>query len=130
MPFLSTGITSYRYWLSVVSSCWSFASTVPGQMTYPVASLTLDSARSYVMQAVEKGAMCMPYEASDAKFKKCLFLIIPYSEQVVIGWTKERSGGALLSKLVHAIGLGYRHQSLDYRHQSVEESRHQIMRKT
>ncbi|GKD35120.1 hypothetical protein Tco_1250629 [Tanacetum coccineum] len=81
-------------------------------------------------EAVEKGAMCMPYEASDAKFEKCLFLIIPYLEQVVIGWTEERSGGALLSKLVHAIGLGYRHQSLDYRHQSVEESRHQIVWKT
>ncbi|GJS96469.1 hypothetical protein Tco_0803437 [Tanacetum coccineum] len=34
----------------VVSSGWSFVSAVPGQMTYPVASLTLDSARSYVMQ--------------------------------------------------------------------------------
>ncbi|GJY92917.1 ALP1-like protein [Tanacetum coccineum] len=34
----------------VVSSGWSFVSAVPGQMTYPIASLTLDSARSYVMQ--------------------------------------------------------------------------------
>ncbi|GKB76149.1 hypothetical protein Tco_0943044, partial [Tanacetum coccineum] len=34
----------------VVSSGWSFVSVVPGQMTYPVASLTLNSARSYVMQ--------------------------------------------------------------------------------
>ncbi|GKE69462.1 hypothetical protein Tco_1527534, partial [Tanacetum coccineum] len=34
----------------IVSSGWSFVSAVLGQMTYPVASLTLDSARSYVMQ--------------------------------------------------------------------------------
>ncbi|GKB99722.1 hypothetical protein Tco_0985859, partial [Tanacetum coccineum] len=34
----------------VVSSDWSLVSTVLGQMTYPVASLTPDSARSYVMQ--------------------------------------------------------------------------------
>ncbi|GKA50835.1 hypothetical protein Tco_0743908 [Tanacetum coccineum] len=36
--------------LEVVSSGWSFVSGVPGQMTYPVASSTLDSARSYMMQ--------------------------------------------------------------------------------
>ncbi|GJT93617.1 hypothetical protein Tco_1082462 [Tanacetum coccineum] len=36
--------------MKVVSSGWSFVSAVPGQMTYPVASLTLDSTRSYVMQ--------------------------------------------------------------------------------
>nr|GEZ71219.1 hypothetical protein [Tanacetum cinerariifolium] len=34
----------------VVSSGGSFVSAVTGQMTYPVASLKLDSARSYVMQ--------------------------------------------------------------------------------
>nr|GEU81246.1 hypothetical protein [Tanacetum cinerariifolium] len=34
----------------VVSSGGSFVSAVTGQMTYPVASLTLDSVRSYVMQ--------------------------------------------------------------------------------
>ncbi|GJV83826.1 hypothetical protein Tco_1523724 [Tanacetum coccineum] len=33
----------------VVSSGWSFISAVLGQMTYPVASSTLDSARSYMM---------------------------------------------------------------------------------
>ncbi|GJR13806.1 hypothetical protein Tco_0796458 [Tanacetum coccineum] len=44
MPFLSTDITSYEYWLWVVSSGSSFVSAVPGQMTYPVASLKLDSA--------------------------------------------------------------------------------------
>ncbi|GJU19101.1 reverse transcriptase domain-containing protein [Tanacetum coccineum] len=43
-------ITSYGYWLQVVSSGWSFVSAVLGQMTYPVSSLTLDSVRSYVMQ--------------------------------------------------------------------------------
>nr|GEY50168.1 putative nucleotidyltransferase, ribonuclease H [Tanacetum cinerariifolium] len=44
------GITSYGYWLWIIFSGWSSVSTVLGQMTYPVASLTLDSARSYVMQ--------------------------------------------------------------------------------
>ncbi|GJX69915.1 hypothetical protein Tco_0307086 [Tanacetum coccineum] len=34
----------------VVSSGWSFVSAILGQMTYPVASPTLDSAGSYVMQ--------------------------------------------------------------------------------
>ncbi|GKB02384.1 hypothetical protein Tco_0830473, partial [Tanacetum coccineum] len=34
----------------VVSSGWSFVSAVPGQMTYPVASSTLDSARFDMMQ--------------------------------------------------------------------------------
>ncbi|GKE84009.1 hypothetical protein Tco_1557751, partial [Tanacetum coccineum] len=34
----------------VASSGWPFVSTVPGQMTHLVASLTLDSTRSYVMQ--------------------------------------------------------------------------------
>ncbi|GKF83189.1 hypothetical protein Tco_0244845, partial [Tanacetum coccineum] len=34
----------------VASSGWPFVSAVPGQMTHLVASLTLDSARSYVMQ--------------------------------------------------------------------------------
>ncbi|GJR86195.1 hypothetical protein Tco_0210206 [Tanacetum coccineum] len=32
--------------VDIVSSGWSFVSAVPSQMTYPVASLTLDSARS------------------------------------------------------------------------------------
>ncbi|GJS33352.1 hypothetical protein Tco_0531734 [Tanacetum coccineum] len=50
MPFFSSGMTSYRYWLHVSSSGWPFLSAVPGQMTYLVASLTLDSARSCVMQ--------------------------------------------------------------------------------
>ncbi|GKE81355.1 hypothetical protein Tco_1551355, partial [Tanacetum coccineum] len=50
MPFLSTDITGYEYWLWVVSSGSSFVYAVPGQMTYPVASPTLDSARSYLMQ--------------------------------------------------------------------------------
>ncbi|GKA49486.1 hypothetical protein Tco_0742559 [Tanacetum coccineum] len=50
MPFLSTDITGYEYWLWVVSSGSSFVFAVPGHMTYPVASPTLDSARSYVMQ--------------------------------------------------------------------------------
>ncbi|GJZ13336.1 hypothetical protein Tco_0548566 [Tanacetum coccineum] len=43
------GITSYGYGLKIVSSGWSFGSAVLGQMSYLVASLTLDSARNYVM---------------------------------------------------------------------------------
>ncbi|GJX74354.1 hypothetical protein Tco_0312949 [Tanacetum coccineum] len=39
-----------EYLREVVSSGWSFVSAVPGQMTYSVASPTLDSAGSYVMQ--------------------------------------------------------------------------------
>ncbi|GJS66318.1 NADH-plastoquinone oxidoreductase subunit 7 [Tanacetum coccineum] len=36
--------------MKVVSSGWSFVSVILGQMTYPVASPTLDTAWSYVMQ--------------------------------------------------------------------------------
>nr|GEY29113.1 hypothetical protein [Tanacetum cinerariifolium] len=43
------GITNYGYWLWIVSSGWSSVSIVLGQMTYPIASLTLDSVRSYVI---------------------------------------------------------------------------------
>ncbi|GJV28979.1 hypothetical protein Tco_1385427 [Tanacetum coccineum] len=42
----SSGVMS----LNVASSGWPFVSAVPGQMTHLVASLTLDSARSCVMQ--------------------------------------------------------------------------------
>ncbi|GJV70422.1 hypothetical protein Tco_1490417 [Tanacetum coccineum] len=54
MSFLSTGITGYRYGLKIVSSGWSFVSAVLGQMSYLVASLTLDSARTYVMASSVK----------------------------------------------------------------------------
>ncbi|GJZ44821.1 hypothetical protein Tco_0592417 [Tanacetum coccineum] len=37
-------------WITIASSGWSFVSTVPGQMTYLVANMTFDSARSCVMQ--------------------------------------------------------------------------------
>ncbi|GKD83294.1 hypothetical protein Tco_1350133 [Tanacetum coccineum] len=43
-------MTSYCYWLQIASSGWPFVSTVSGLMTHLVASLTLDSARSYVIQ--------------------------------------------------------------------------------
>ncbi|GKB35640.1 hypothetical protein Tco_0880582, partial [Tanacetum coccineum] len=36
--------------LFVISSGWSFVSAILGQMTYSIASPTLDSAGSYVMQ--------------------------------------------------------------------------------
>nr|GEZ02091.1 hypothetical protein [Tanacetum cinerariifolium] len=45
-PILS--VEDKRY--EVVSNGSSFVFAVPGQMTYPITSLTLDSARSYVMQ--------------------------------------------------------------------------------
>ncbi|GKE23883.1 hypothetical protein Tco_1435395 [Tanacetum coccineum] len=35
----------------ITSSSWPFVSTVLGQMAHLVASITLDSARSYVMQS-------------------------------------------------------------------------------
>ncbi|GJW21623.1 hypothetical protein Tco_0032245 [Tanacetum coccineum] len=44
-------MTNYRYWLLIASSSWSFVSVVPSQMTHLVASITLDSARSCVMQS-------------------------------------------------------------------------------
>ncbi|GJT01598.1 hypothetical protein Tco_0822767 [Tanacetum coccineum] len=40
----------FRKKIPVASSGWPFVSAVPGQMTHLVASLTLDSARSCVMQ--------------------------------------------------------------------------------
>ncbi|GJW01800.1 hypothetical protein Tco_1557051 [Tanacetum coccineum] len=44
------GLTTISSDIKVVSSDWSLVSAVLGQMTYPVASLTPESARSYVMQ--------------------------------------------------------------------------------
>nr|GFA28555.1 reverse transcriptase domain-containing protein [Tanacetum cinerariifolium] len=46
------GMKNYRYWLLIASSGWSFISAVPSQMTHLVASITLDSVRSCVMQGV------------------------------------------------------------------------------
>ncbi|GJT15360.1 hypothetical protein Tco_0874066 [Tanacetum coccineum] len=51
MSSFSTGMTNYQYWLLIASSGWSFVSAIPGQMTHLVASITLDSARSCVMQS-------------------------------------------------------------------------------
>ncbi|GKF64918.1 hypothetical protein Tco_0188366, partial [Tanacetum coccineum] len=48
----------------VASSGWPFVSAVPGQMTHLVASLTLDSARSCVMQ----GAFLTQGKASSIPF--------------------------------------------------------------
>ncbi|GKD84012.1 hypothetical protein Tco_1350851 [Tanacetum coccineum] len=50
MRSISKGMTSYWHWLQVASSGWPFISAVPGLMTHLVASLTLDIARSCVMQ--------------------------------------------------------------------------------
>ncbi|GJY06831.1 hypothetical protein Tco_0373885 [Tanacetum coccineum] len=43
-------MTNYRYCLLIASSGWSFVSAVFGQMAHLVTSITLDSARSIVMQ--------------------------------------------------------------------------------
>nr|GEU53831.1 hypothetical protein [Tanacetum cinerariifolium] len=43
-------MTNYRYSLLIASSGWSFVYVVPSQMTHLVASITLNSARSCVMQ--------------------------------------------------------------------------------
>ncbi|GJV64708.1 hypothetical protein Tco_1475536 [Tanacetum coccineum] len=43
-------MANYQYWLLIASSSWSFVSAVPSQMTHLDASITLDSARSCVMQ--------------------------------------------------------------------------------
>nr|GEW15062.1 hypothetical protein [Tanacetum cinerariifolium] len=47
---LLAGMKNYQYWLLIAPSGWSFVSVVPSQMTHLVASITLDSARSCVMQ--------------------------------------------------------------------------------
>ncbi|GKF29949.1 hypothetical protein Tco_0096291 [Tanacetum coccineum] len=44
------GMTNYQYLLLIASSSWSFVSAVSGQVTHLVASITLDSARSCMMQ--------------------------------------------------------------------------------
>ncbi|GJW89303.1 hypothetical protein Tco_0164643 [Tanacetum coccineum] len=44
------GMTNYRYWLLIASCGWSFVSVALGQMAHLVTSITLNSARSYVMQ--------------------------------------------------------------------------------
>ncbi|GKA38580.1 hypothetical protein Tco_0731131 [Tanacetum coccineum] len=43
-------MTSYGYWLQAASSGWPFVYAVPSLVTYLVASLALDNARSCVMQ--------------------------------------------------------------------------------
>ncbi|GKF59013.1 hypothetical protein Tco_0175799, partial [Tanacetum coccineum] len=43
-------MTNYWHWLQVASSGWPFVLAVPGLMIHLIASLTLDSARSRVMQ--------------------------------------------------------------------------------
>nr|GEW08085.1 hypothetical protein [Tanacetum cinerariifolium] len=44
-------MTNYIYWVLIASSGWSFIFTVSGYVTHPVASLTLDSARSCMMHS-------------------------------------------------------------------------------
>nr|GFA52493.1 hypothetical protein [Tanacetum cinerariifolium] len=43
-------MTNYQYWLLIAPSGWSFVFVVRSQMTHLVASITLDSVRSCVIQ--------------------------------------------------------------------------------
>ncbi|GJS93400.1 hypothetical protein Tco_0800368 [Tanacetum coccineum] len=45
------GMTSNCYWWQITSSSWPFVSAVLGQMAHLVANITLNSARSCVMQS-------------------------------------------------------------------------------
>ncbi|GJS30922.1 hypothetical protein Tco_0491542, partial [Tanacetum coccineum] len=69
--------TLARCWFrrNIASSGWPFVSAVPGQMTHLVASLTLDSARSYVMQVVV---------GEGSSIIKLLFVIIDPLHRIVL----------------------------------------------
>nr|GEY81857.1 hypothetical protein [Tanacetum cinerariifolium] len=41
-------MTNYRYWLKITSNSWSFIFAIIGQITYLVADLTPDCARSWI----------------------------------------------------------------------------------
>ncbi|GKC60925.1 hypothetical protein Tco_1088523 [Tanacetum coccineum] len=67
--------------IKVVSSGWSFVSAILGQMTYPVASLTLDSAGSYVMQGAPFTQGTIPSipiggSISPKGFLPCILLLV------------------------------------------------------
>nr|GEW65833.1 hypothetical protein [Tanacetum cinerariifolium] len=47
---LTTGMTNYQYWWLIAPNGWSFVFAVPSHITHLVASITLDSARSCMMQ--------------------------------------------------------------------------------
>nr|GEU65404.1 hypothetical protein [Tanacetum cinerariifolium] len=49
---LTRYMTNYQYWLLIAPSGWSFVFAVPSQMTHLVAIITLDSARSCMMQGL------------------------------------------------------------------------------
>ncbi|GJR16417.1 hypothetical protein Tco_0799069 [Tanacetum coccineum] len=70
----------------VVSRGWSFASAVPGQMTHLVASLTLNSANSCVMQ----GASCTQRKISMVLFS------IPF----ILSWGGSISSDSLLPSIL------------------------------
>ncbi|GJZ85371.1 hypothetical protein Tco_0650710 [Tanacetum coccineum] len=74
-------MTSYRHRSQVPSRSWSFASAVPGQMTHLVASLTLNSANSCVMQ----GASCTQRKVSMVLFVlPSILLVVVITITVVI----------------------------------------------
>nr|GEZ53779.1 hypothetical protein [Tanacetum cinerariifolium] len=62
----------------IASRSWSFASTVPGQMTYLVASLTLDSAKSCVMQ----GVSCTQRRVSMVPFIFSIYFVLSWGGSI------------------------------------------------
>ncbi|GKC59021.1 hypothetical protein Tco_1086619, partial [Tanacetum coccineum] len=51
MPFLSTSMASNCHWWQITSSGWPFVSVVLGHIAHLVAKISLNSARSCVMQS-------------------------------------------------------------------------------
>ncbi|GJT19085.1 hypothetical protein Tco_0877791 [Tanacetum coccineum] len=77
--FLSTCIKVKITVVWFVSSGWSFVSTILGQMTYSVASLTLDSAGSYVMQGAPFTQGMIPSISIDGSISSyCFFPLFCY----------------------------------------------------
>ncbi|GJZ13376.1 hypothetical protein Tco_0548606 [Tanacetum coccineum] len=82
MSFLSTGIIGYGHCLLVVSS--SRSSAILGQMTYLVASSTLDSARTYVMQGAPFTQGTIPSIPIDSSISPEGFLLLVLLLVVII----------------------------------------------
>nr|GEW64006.1 hypothetical protein [Tanacetum cinerariifolium] len=75
-----------EFYLRIDSSGWSFVSAVLGQMTYLVASLTLDSANSYVIQ----GASCTQRKVS----------MVLFSTPFVLSWGGSISSDSFLPSIL------------------------------
>nr|GFB26449.1 hypothetical protein [Tanacetum cinerariifolium] len=79
-------ITSYGYWLWIISSGWSYVSTVLGQMTYPVTSLTLNSASCIAIVGVVIAIIGVVVVVGGVFIIKLLFVIIVTFPLMLIGW--------------------------------------------